>query len=69
MLKSSIRKSFGIIQLSVEAYYSGDLVFPEVWKISLWSMVGIVYLKKEGKKKEESEAQTAEINEDSEKIY
>lgn len=51
MLKSSICKPFGIIQFSVEAYYSGDLVFPEVWEISLWSMVGIVYLKKEGKKR------------------
>ena len=60
MLKSSICKSFGIIQFFVEAYYSGDLMFPEVWEISLWSMVGIPYLKKEGggerKKKEESKA-------------
>lgn len=45
MLKSSICKSFGIIQFFVEAYYSGDFMLLEVWEISLWSVVGIAYLR------------------------
>lgn len=51
MLKSSICKSFGIIQFSIEAYYSGDFMLPEVWEISLWSMVWIAYSKREENKK------------------
>lgn len=38
MVETGIREALGIVDLLVEAHYSGDVVLAEIWEISLRGM-------------------------------